>query len=361
MVRNMNEIERVEAYFKGEEVDCIPFGLIDIEYAVAINNGYTTREYNSNIDIMTDVYKYKRDEYGFYEISIGLGCNLKTLGEALGSKLYYPENGYEYISDFVLNDYDNFEKLANTDLRKSPILKKLMSNARLLKKRLPDMYLSTSLAGPMTTAVSVRPIEMLLKDIKKNKEKLHRLLSVLTDLNIEWLRMFKEEFGPCDVAIADPVSCQDILGIKHYREFSFPYQERLVNETIEIMGVKPLLHICGHTNKLLKYIKELDLSIFSVDNNEDIKDTVDFLGDKFTIIGNVDPVSIIKGGNRDKIYEACRITIEKGSESPNGFMLFSGCEIPIGTSHDNLKAFIEAAKSLGKGARLGQKPKGLYR
>lgn len=356
----MNEMERVEAYFKGEEVDCIPFGLMDLQYAIANNNGYTIKEYNSDIDIMTDVYRYKRDEYGFYEISVGLGSNLKGLGEALGSKLYYPEDGYEYVVDFILDDYNNLEDLETVNIRESPTLNNLLSNGRILKERLPDMYLSTSVAGPITTAASVRQIERLLRDTRKNSEKLHRLLSILTDLNLEWIKMFKEEFGSCDVSIADPVSCQDMLNIEQYKEFSFPYQERLVNGIKDIMGVKPLLHICGHTYKFLEEIKKLDLSIFSVDNCEDIKDTVDLLGDKFTIIGNVDPVSIIRNGSREDIFEECKITLEKGAESPNGFMLFSGCEIPMGTSHDNLKAFIEAAKILGKGAQIGKKPKGLY-
>lgn len=355
----MNEMERMEGYFKGEKVDAIPFGLIDCEYPIANILGYTTEKYNSDIDVMTEVFKYKRDKLGFYEISMGPGGNLKVIGEALGSKLHYPENGYEFVEEFILDDFSKLDELKKISLREIDFIKDIIKNTKTLQESLPDMYVTTSLAGPITTAISLRPIEKLLKDTKKNKEKVHDLLEFILKVNREWLLLFKENFGSVDVAIADPVSCNDILSKSQFLEFSYPYLERTVEDIKEIMGVKPMLHICGPTNKIWEDLKKLDLGVFSVDNCEDIGETVKALGDKFTIAGNVDPVAKIRNAGKEELFKSVRTCLEKASCSENGYFLLSGCEIPLGTSEESMLNFIEAAKTLGSGAQLGKMPEGL--
>ena len=47
------------------------------------------------------------------------------------------------------------------------------------------------------------------------------------------------------------------------------------------------------------------------------------------------------------------------SDSPKGFILATGCQLPIGTPEENVDAFIYAARKYGRRAKLGQMPKGI--
>ena len=51
--------------------------------------------------------------------------------------------------------------------------------------------------------------------------------------------------------------------------------------------------------------------------------------------------------------------MKKCADSPSGFMLNTGCQLPIGTPKRNVEAFIYAARKYGRGAKMGQLPKGL--
>ena len=48
------------------------------------------------------------------------------------------------------------------------------------------------------------------------------------------------------------------------------------------------------------------------------------------------------------IYEAVRVCCEKGMGSKNGYILASGCDIPIGTPPEKIMHFIDAARVYGR-------------
>ena len=135
--------------------------------------------------------------------------------------------------------------------------------------------------------------------------------------------------------------------------------EKLVNGLIEITGIKPSLHICGHTKGIWEDIKKLNISSFSVDNVEDLGELKEVLGDIMPILGNVPPVEVMRFGSVNDVIEACKSCIRKGSTSQRGYILGTGCQIPPGTSEKNLKAFVWAARTYGAGAKLGEMPEGM--
>jgi len=61
------------------------------------------------------------------------------------------------------------------------------------------------------------------------------------------------------------------------------------------------------------------------------------------------------------IYKACKGCILKAAEGPNGFILYSGCEISLGRPKQNILSLIEASKILGRGAQIGRLPEGVVK
>jgi len=75
--------------------------------------------------------------------------------------------------------------------------------------------------------------------------------------------------------------------------------------------------------------------------------------------GNVPPIEVMKDGSIDDVIEACKDCLRKCGDNPKGYILNTGCQLPIGTPKRNVEAFIYAARKYGRGAQLGKLPRGI--
>lgn len=354
----MTPSERMEKYMAGEVVDHIPYSIMRIENPLIEPMGYTTSDYNNNFDVMAEVIQRGMDDYGIHGISAGLG--LRTLGAACGSVLSWPKHGVDHVEEFILEDSLDISDIEMPDPRDNKILTPILDLARKLKDRFPKESLSTGVAGVFTSAAAFRPVEKLLKDTRKNKEEVDKLLEFCLEANLNWIQVFVEEFGPVSVSIAEPVSSNDLLSPKQFEKVSLPYLTRLVDGIIETTGKKPSLHICGHTKGIWPYLSELNIGTFSVDNCEDMEEVKQAFGDKMPIVGNVPPTDALRLGTPEDVVEAVKECIRKAADSPNGYIVSSGCATALGTPIENMDAYVYAIRKYGANARKGEVPEAVY-
>ena len=104
-------------------------------------------------------------------------------------------------------------------------------------------------------------------------------------------------------------------------------------------------------------MRETDWDIWSLDA-VDMAEARAFGGDRVTLVGNVTPANLLKN-TPDEIDAEAKIICEKAIGSPRGFILGSGCEVPINTPPQNIDALINAARRYGRfGADDVLSPKG---
>lgn len=360
MARQKEEMtakERMEAYNRGEEVDYQPYTLQASDPAMADIFGFTTTQFGTDFEVKSEVIRRKKEEFGLDSFNVGLG--LKTIGGALGSVLKAPEHGIDYVEHHVLQDYKEFDRLELTDPYTNPLLSRILESAKRLKDRFPDISMTTSVAGPLSTAIAVRPVDLVLKDTIKHPEMLHKLLDLVVDCSLKWFEAFHNEFGAVGTNFSDPVTCMDVISKKQFDVFSLPYMKKLIDGTNEIMGSRPGAHICGKTSPIWSDLADAGLFSFSIDNCEDLETAKQMVGDRMRIAGNVPPVDVMREGSIDDVIASCIECMKKCGDNPAGYILNTGCQLPIGTPKANVEAFIYAARKYGRGARMGRLPKGL--
>lgn len=353
----MTPQERADAYLRGEETDCLPYGLLAPEDALAHIWGYTKGQVHRSFDVRCEMIRRKKEEYGFSGLSIPLG--LRGIGAAVGSVLEYPENAVDYVKEYFAMDYDILGSLETFDVEKNEFLSRKLEEGKKLMELFPNMGISTDVAGPFSTVIAMRPIEYVLRDLRKRPDKVRQLLSYAVECSLKWVEKFHQETGSTAVGFADPVTTTDILGKKDFQQFSKPYMKELIDGIIKITGNAPSVHICGHTKGIWKDLMEIGVDNFSIDNCEDLKEAKEIMGRKVFLSGNVAPVDIMRLGTIDMVIDAVRNAIFKGGDSPCGYMLMTGCQVPIGTPKENIDAYIYAARKYGRGARIGKLPKGI--
>ncbi|MDY6065715.1 MAG: uroporphyrinogen decarboxylase family protein [Finegoldia sp.] len=347
----LTSFERSEKYFNGEVVDHLPFDIPSFEFAYGNSLGYTLADMR-RIEVLSELIKVRIEKYGIN--GIGVAPTLKDFGKSMGSIIAYPENQPEYVEKYVLANEIDLSLLDTYEMDKNPVFLELIDRARVLKKKFPDEEISTHIDGPITLASGIRPMEKLLRDFRKDPENLDKLFSLAVDLNISWVKLFVKNFGKVSVSIADPIASNDVLSPRQFEKFYFKHFKRMIDEIFEITSKKPSMHICGHTKAIWKFLKELPISSFSIDNLEDLSEAKEILGDKMTIAGNVDPVEVMNNGSIDDVIEAVRSCIDKAADNKCGYIVFTGCDIPITTPMENIDAFVYAIRKYSRNAQLGK-------
>lgn len=354
---DLSGAERLEKYLQGEPVDHQPLYLHYPDYALANVLGFSTRDFEEDFEVFESVMVYNAREY--FSPWANVRLSLRTLGQAAGSDLVFPKNGIDYVSSYFLEDYDRLKNLKDLDPYKDKVLSRILSRAYKLKERNPDLNVTTGVAGPLTTAVSLRPYGKLMEDLKTNSENLKSLLTWSVENSLKWIEVFTRELGPGLVSISDPMSSLDVLDLKDFRKFSYPYLKTLVDETKKISKKKAFVHICGKTQGLWPDLLNLDLGYFSLGNTEDLKAGAKILGEKFILVGNIDPIKVLRDGNQDEIIHAVKTCLDFGAEAKSGFILAPGCQVHLETREENLLAFKNAVLKYGTKAQRGLKPQGL--
>lgn len=77
----------------------------------------------------------------------------------------------------------------------------------------------------------------------------------------------------------------------------------------------------------------------------DVSMTTSVAGPISTAIA-VRPIEVMKDGSIDDVIETCKDCLRKCGDNPKGYILNTGCQLPIGTPKRNVEAFIYAGKKI---------------
>ena len=351
----MTPKERVTAYARGEEVDRIPTSLSAGETAPPLY-GINICDYYFSADAMVEVETRLAED--FHADNMGVGLGLRTLVEALGTKLEYPKKNVSYIVEPALTsfaDIDNMELVNIVKDGRFPII--VESFERLQERFGEERILGSGLAGPLTTAASLIGTENFLKATVKNKEGAHRLLQFSTDCIVKCCKDMNQKLG-IKFMLSEPMASRNLLSKKQFQEFFLPYLKQAVQRMNEFQQGTSI-HICGNTKDRWQEVVDAGVSGFWVDNCEILQELKDAHGDKIAISGNLSPVDVLIDGTIEDIEEHVKRCIAQAGDNPCGYNLCPGCTTPVGTSKEHMIAFMNAAAVYGKGARKGYMPKGM--
>jgi hypothetical protein len=131
------------------------------------------------------------------------------------------------------------------------------------------------------------------------------------------------------------------LSPKQFEEFALPEWQEMCEYWVG-KGVTPILHFDSDWTAFFPYLKHLPRGkcVLNLDGTSNIFAAKDQLGDHMCIMGDV-PAALLKLGEPEEVDEYCRRLItEVGAEG--GFILSSGCTIPVDAKPENVKAMLRS-------------------
>lgn len=340
----MTPKERIDAMISGKSFDRVPCNISIGDHAAnLICAKVSDLHFFSDKFIEGQIASNKK--YGIESSWVGPG--LGGIAEALGSKLIFPDHGTPYVSEFAIKNDDDLKKICVPNPRNAGrflfVLESAEKLTNIFGKEIP---IDVELPGPFTSAGNLTGIEKILRYSRKKPEYVHKVLRLVTDTTIAFIK----EVAKIDVniGIADPSSSGTLISKNMFEQFSLPYLIEIV-DTIKTLGKKsPYLHICGNTKKIWSQMADTGAGSLSIDDSVDLEEAKNTVGKRVVLIGNVKPTATMFLGTPKDVEKDAKECLRKAYNTPKGYVLALGCGFPIDTPSDNIIALRDAARKYGK-------------
>ncbi|AET68060.1 uroporphyrinogen-III decarboxylase [Desulfosporosinus orientis DSM 765] len=339
----MTPKERMQAFAQGKPTDRIPCNPIMGETLSSLI-GRTTYEVYHDPEVYADLEialfrKFRHD-------AVGVGIGLREVAEAMGTKVIYPPNNISYVAEPALKDIRDVAKLSPVNpYQDGKIPIRLIALKMTRDALFKEVNVSCGIPGPFTTASGLLGTENLLKALIKYPEKVHELMEIIVESNFRIIDI-AAEMG-VGIGIADPISSSTIISKKFFQIFSMPYVEKCIDRIKQKTGGGMSIHVCGKSKKIWGDLVEIGITSLSIDDIEDLEDAKNAVGDKVCLVGNVPPVDIVRNGTYEDVVRESKFCIKKAHDNPKGFILSTGCQIPMNAPIENIQALLDTARSYG--------------
>jgi len=262
--------------------------------------------------------------------------DLTVEAEAFGSAVQFSGNDIPNVTDRIVSDLRSATTLPIPDLTRGRIPEFLNSN-RKCASAITDKPILGGCCGPFTLAGRLMGLSELMMSIYLEQEMVERLMEKCTTFITSYLSAMKET-GLSGVIMAEPsaglVSADDCLN------WSSMYVKRIV-DAIQDDNFIIVLHNCGTDGHCLEAMLESGAAALHFGNKADMVKILQKCPNTIPVMGNVDPVGVMKMGTTLQVRENVLRLLEDTSPYSN-FILSTGCDVPPGIPVENIGAFYSA-------------------
>ena len=326
---------------KRQYADRLPTTVLIGPYCSRLTD-YTVKE------ILTDAQKSAEAHIAFYDRfkpdSLIIYNDIYLEAEAVGCELEFPENSISHPKKALLEDKSQLASLKVPDPRKDarlPYFIELCERVSSVVKKTAAIGLGHS--GPWNLAMHLRGAESLLLDTIDDPEFVHDLMRFTTTVVKTFSNTLIE--ARLTPSIGEAYASCNLISPKIYKDFIKPYHTELCNY-YRSKGIFLGLHVCGLIDPIMEDIIETGVSFLSMDGPSSLKKIIDLSAGKIIIEGNV-PTTLFSSGTREEMESAIRHCIDTAAEG-SGYILASGCEIPLDSTEDRVNHFFEYGHQYGR-------------
>jgi uroporphyrinogen decarboxylase len=208
---------------------------------------------------------------------------------------------------------------------------------------MPVMF-HTGVAPPFDIFSLSRSLRPFYKDLFAMPDKVKKAVEVGTDAMIKMGVTNAKRAKGDRVAVFAMRSSASFLSPKLFDEISFPSIKRMV-EGYHQAGLVSVIHCDGNWDLMLPRFRELPRGscVVELDGATDIRKAKEVLGGHLCIKGDVHH-ALLSLGTTEEVDAYCRELIDFMGHD-GGFILGSGCEVPITAKPENVAALINAARA----------------
>ena len=186
--------------------------------------------------------------------------------------------------------------------------------------------------GPCAEGADLRGLSRLMMDFYDDPEFVRELFSVVTAQAIRFAQA-QIAAGADLIGVGDAAS--SLMGPDIFVEFTLKHHKAIV-EAIHAAGALARLHICGNTVELMPLLVDVPYDIVDLDTLSPITKARAALGPDRVILGNIDTVSVVRGGTPHEVHRALSDCLHDAGGQR--WIVGAGCELPGDSPEANVLA-----------------------
>lgn len=225
---------------------CVSDQLEEIPESIVRNLGLNFPEVHTKADYLAtlsmEMKKHKKDNLCRLPF-----CNTVEV-EALGGniKLGDAKTGPR-VESYAYSSIDELLEMGDIDFTSGRI-REVLKAVEILSGTGELVVLNVE--GPFTIITSLIDSRVFYKAIRKNKEIVNNVLTILEDNIVKYIKEGVKR-GAKIISYGDPVGALDIVGPKVYREYSGKFSYNILKRVENEIG-SSILHICGKTSTVFQ-------------------------------------------------------------------------------------------------------------
>lgn len=340
---NMTPKMRVKDFFDREKVDQMPcfsgMGTITVQAIEKMKARFA--KIHTSAELMAGGAITTAEMFGFDGVVVPY--DMCTVPEALGRGASFYEDAEGILYPTVPSKWANLDEV---DLPES--FDTLFENGRMpvvddaigIVKKYNDGELAVGswVLGPFTMAGQMIELDVLLKGLRKDKERVEAFLSKMTDLIIAVARHY-QGLGVDYMNIREMGSGADIISPRMWKTLIKPNLEKVFAS----LDSPKILHICGSTDLIIEMMNDCGADAVSVDQKNNVVESRKKLGEDAMILGNFDPYGTLVEMDAADVVAVIKQCIDDGVDA-----VWPGCDIWPDVKKENMEAYTQTVREYGR-------------
>jgi uroporphyrinogen decarboxylase len=363
MTDEMTSKERFVNALEMNEVDRVPYGYLwfGAGDAVLERMGASMKDVYSSSKGITRAQILAREMYHHDNVMSPWGCMLAEV-EGFGGKVNIKENGYPTMAGYLLDSASEYDKIDPDKFVRSERVKTVLESISLLKKELKDeVFITGFMLPPLSLAFQLLDMTNLSMAMITEKEDAHALLDRLTESCILYADKMLEA-GADGILFDNGGSTADLFSREMAEEFMFKSTKKIYRY-VQANDGYVISHNCAvHAFHEMELAMSPDALNFSYGEVDLIKEKYgmdcvkmhtrsgcesryclkELAYSGICLMGNIDS-NVFGNGSAADIEHEVKSCMENAPKT--GFILSTGCELPLNTSTEKMDVLWNAVKS----------------
>ena len=275
------------------------------------------------------------DNYPFSACPMMMDLSIEA--EAFGAEIKYTDNEVPSVTGSLINDTAKIRSLSVPPF--TARINEYIKAAELCVANINDKPVFAGCIGPFSLAGRLFGMTELMTEMIMSPDEILSLVEKCTAFLENFISAYKDT-GVNGVVMAEPAA--GMLSPELSDDFSSSFIKKIVDK-YQDDGFVIILHNCGNNGILNGSMVKTGARVLHLSSNNDLKKTLSEIPPDIIVMGNIDPVRIIKNRSAAVIKEKITALLNELKDHRN-FILSSGCDIPPGVPEENIKAFFDAVE-----------------
>lgn len=334
----MNSLDRIKASIALAPVDRTP-AVPQLFGHAAVLAGVPLQDYLRDGNLLARCQIDAMKHYG-HDIVFGF-MDFSVETEALGSVLQFRANQYPEVASYVLTPASEVSALTVPDPASSGRMPALLDAISSMRRELGDTTLVAGcVLGPMSLATQMLGIETALYLAADDPQRFERILDFSAAVAIRY-GIAQIEAGAHLPIVFDPAASPAVVPPQFFREMLLPRLQRVFAAYRQAGTLANWLNIAGPTAGILPYYPAAGVDIANFDYYIEPQRALDLLPNT-CLDGNMKSLLFVDA-TPDEVSAVASQLVSAFADR-GGFLLSSGCEIPLEAKPENIVAMVAACR-----------------